>query len=184
MTDKHSMRTLLRNARRALSAETQRAHAQAALQYFMASAVFQSAGHIAFYITQDGELDTHPFLQAAWLANKACYLPVLHAYRSLRFARYYPHTELIPNAFGILEPKELSLIETDKLDIVCMPVVGFDAALHRLGRGGGYYDVTFEKNRHPVRMGFAHECQRIDTVLTETHDLPLQYVLTENGLWG
>jgi 5-formyltetrahydrofolate cyclo-ligase len=67
------------------------------------------------------------------------YLPIL-AGEKLKFAkmgRYFKK-----NRFGIEEPIFSPLLGAHRMDIILMPLVGFDKYKNRLGMGGGFYDKT------------------------------------------
>jgi 5-formyltetrahydrofolate cyclo-ligase len=88
---------------------------------------------------------------------------------------------LYPSGFGTLAPSELApLVEPD---IVLMPLLGFDKRGTRLGYGGGYYDRTLAVMRKAPRLiGLAFDCQEIDEIPREFHDVPLDAVVTEAGV--
>jgi 5-formyltetrahydrofolate cyclo-ligase len=69
-------------------------------------------------------------------------------------------------------------------DVVVVPCVGFTAACHRLGFGGGYYDRWLAANRHVVAVGVAWSFAEIDlaTFAARPHDVPLAFVVTERGV--
>jgi 5-formyltetrahydrofolate cyclo-ligase len=72
-----------------------------------------------------------------------------------------------------------------RLDLILLPLLGYDAQGQRLGQGGGYYDRTLArlgKARRPLRIGLAYACQQLATLPVEDHDRPLHAVLTERGL--
>jgi 5-formyltetrahydrofolate cyclo-ligase len=63
-------------------------------------------------------------------------------------------------------------------------MLAFDERGRRLGQGGGYYDRTLEKLRgeEPVFvLGLAFAAQEVEKLPAETHDQPLDAVLTEAG---
>lgn len=60
-----------------------------------------------------------------------------------------------------------------------MPLVAFDAALNRLGQGGGHYDGWCARHPGTWRIGLGWTIQQVDHVPTEEHDLPLDAVITE-----
>ncbi len=74
------------------------------------------------------------------------------------------------------------------LDLILLPLVAFDNQGNRLGMGGGFYDRTLSSfnTRHrmnrPQPIGLAHECQRIDQLKAQTLDIPLDGVITEQGI--
>jgi 5,10-methenyltetrahydrofolate synthetase len=69
-------------------------------------------------------------------------------------------------------------------DVVVVPCVGFTAAGHRLGFGGGYYDRWLAAHRHVVAVGVAWSFAEIDVAgfAARPHDVPLAFVVTERGV--
>ena len=68
--------------------------------------------------------------------------------------------------------------------LVICPLLAFDKAGGRLGRGGGHYDRTIAALRAagPVFMlGLAYAGQEVDALVMEPHDQRLDAILTENG---
>jgi 5-formyltetrahydrofolate cyclo-ligase len=76
-----------------------------------------------------------------------------------------------------------------RLDLLLVPLVGFDADCNRLGMGGGFYDRTLAYLtrrthwRRPRLVGIAHECQRVERLETGPWDVPLDAVATERRLY-
>ncbi len=185
------LRRQCRRYRRGLSPEHQQAHRQAFAGLSAQQFFFLKARHIATYIAADGELDPSGLLTSA--LAKQWYLPVLRPkpHIKLWFARYRPGQDMRNNRFGIPEPplKHRYIRPPWALDLILMPLVGFDADCNRLGMGGGYYDRTLAYLRHrthwrkPVLVGVAHECQRLDALPVRDWDIPLDYVITEAGVY-
>ena len=69
-------------------------------------------------------------------------------------------------------------------DVVVVPCVGFTAAGHRLGFGGGYYDRWLAAHPHVVAVGVAWSFAELDvaTFAARPHDIPLAFVVTERGV--
>ena len=147
LTDLRTLRQQLRSKRRALSEHEQAHLSQQAVQQLVHHRLFRSANHIACYLPNDGELDLTPLMSQAWTMGKMVYLPVLSPIHRnhLHFLPYRPKDELVPNRFGIPEPviRSRRMVETTRLDLVLMPLVGFDNKGNRLGMGGGFYDRSF-----------------------------------------
>lgn len=70
-------------------------------------------------------------------------------------------------------------------DVICVPLLAFDKACHRLGYGGGYYDRTLAAMRSEghkaAAVGIAYYGQQTDALVTGPHDQPLDDVLTPQG---
>lgn len=187
--DKFSLRRQLKAARRAKSPAERRDAARAALRLALRQGVFLRARRIAFYLPQGGEFDVKPLLEQARLMRRLCYLPILPKRgRVMRFGRLTRGTPTRKNRYGIPEPVDARPVRARQLDLVVMPLVGFDAAGYRLGMGGGFYDATLAFLRHrrhwrkPRLVGVAYECQRLEAVPREPWDMPLDAVLTERRL--
>jgi 5,10-methenyltetrahydrofolate synthetase len=81
--------------------------------------------------------------------------------------------------YDIPYPAEGSVVQPDALLI---PMVGFDAVGYRLGYGGGYYDRTVASLApRPCLIGVSYELGRIETIRPLTHDIRMDYVVTEAG---
>src|SRR5471030_1539089 len=140
---RQQLRRLLRNARRALSPSQQRQAARGLYRQLAQHPLFRRARHVSLYLPMDGEIDPRLLLRAAQRRGKATYLPVLSAWPRTKmvFQRIRPGEKLKPNRFRILEP-QANLGRQRKvwaLDLVLLPLVGFDDVGGRLGMGGGFY---------------------------------------------
>jgi 5-formyltetrahydrofolate cyclo-ligase len=189
-----ALRRRLRAARRALTAAEQRAHAEAAARRLAREPRVLKAKRLAFYCAADGELDPRPLLQRLpSRRGRLCYLPVLrrHAAGRLWFVRWQRGERLRPNRFGIPEPSRRGrrIRGAQSLDLVLMPLVGFDADCNRIGMGAGYYDRSLAFLRHrmhwrrPLLIGLAHECQRVERIAPRPWDIPLDAVVSEAGIY-
>jgi hypothetical protein len=69
-------------------------------------------------------------------------------------------------------------------DVALVPLVGFDDAGFRLGYGGGYFDRTLAAAaRRPVAIGIGYELAHIDTIHPQPHDIAMDWVVTERGIY-
>lgn len=185
------LRRLLRKARRSLSKAEQHQAARGLLRQLAQDPRFRRAKHISLYLPTDGEIDPRLLLREAQRRGKATYLPVLSAWPRTKmvFQRVRPGEKLKPNRFRILEP-QASLARQRKvwaLDLVLLPLVGFDDVGGRLGMGGGFYDRSLaylarRKNwRKPTLLGLAHECQKVERLAQASWDVPLQGTVTDKA---
>jgi 5-formyltetrahydrofolate cyclo-ligase len=68
-------------------------------------------------------------------------------------------------------------------DIILVPMLGFDRYGTRLGYGGGYYDRTLASlTKKPKLVGLAFAVQELPLIPRDTHDIPLDLVITEAGV--
>jgi 5-formyltetrahydrofolate cyclo-ligase len=192
METRTELRRAIRARRKALG-EAEREHlADCVARHLLASRPIIAARRIAGYLAVNGELDLEPFLLGAMARDKSVYLPVLSPLSDQRlwFMAWHAETRFAPNRFGIPEPvvHKRDLIRPIQLDVVLTPLVGFDDRGNRLGMGGGFYDRTFafRRLRHhwhrPLLIGCAYGFQRVETLESEAWDVPLDGVVTEDGL--
>ena len=186
------LRKQLRERRQRLGAEAQAQAGKQLLETIRKENIIDGSQHIALYLANDGEIDPAPLVQWLWRQGIQCYLPVLHpeAKNRLLFFAYDNSTPLKTNRFGIHEPvisEHAQPMAPEKLDLVFMPLTGFDEQGQRLGMGGGFYDRTFEftsKSGKPRLIGLAHECQKVDDTLPSSWDIPMQGVVTDQRFYS
>jgi len=154
------------------------------------SGLLLRARTMGFYLPQAAEFDVRPLIALAQRMGRRVCLPVLpRRGRVMCFARLREGGAMRPNRYGIDEPVDPRPRRARQLDLLFLPLVGFDALGHRLGMGGGYYDATLAFMRHrghwhkPRLIGVAYECQRVDALPHDPWDMPLDAVLTERGLY-
>lgn len=189
-----ALRRKLRQARRALTPLQQRLAAQALYRQLAQHPLFRRAKHIALYLPADGEIDPQPLMKAAQKRGKATYLPVLSDWPKthMTFQRVGIGERWTRNRFGIAEPVPNRGQQRPAwaLDLLLLPLVGFDPQGGRLGMGKGFYDRTLaylgmRKNWHtPTLLGLAHECQKVDRLELASWDVPLMGTVTDGGWYG
>jgi 5-formyltetrahydrofolate cyclo-ligase len=141
---------------------------------------------IAVYASLPSELDTAPLIALA--RSRACriYVPRIDRHSLGRRMRFVELTgRQRRNRLGIDEPEGALTIGARWLDVVFLPLVGFDSRGVRLGMGGGYYDRAFAFRRwrtawHAPRLvGLAYSFQQIESITAAAHDVRLDAVVTE-----
>ena len=96
----------------------------------------------------------------------------------------YKENELVLHKFGYYESSSSDFYNENILDIVIVPAVVFDFEKNRIGFGGGYYDTFLkkvrEKNKKVLFIGICYDFQIVDEVPTESHDMILNFIVSEN----
>jgi 5-formyltetrahydrofolate cyclo-ligase len=82
--------------------------------------------------------------------------------RPLVFREWAPDAALVSGPFGVAVPESGEILTPEA---VIAPLVAFDAALTRLGYGGGFYDRTLAGLPDARAVGFAYAAQRSATPL-------------------
>jgi 5-formyltetrahydrofolate cyclo-ligase len=191
---RRSLRASLRARRRVISgAERARAARQLA-RHVDRTLKLRSGQRIGIYAATAEELDTSPLIALALRRGCRVYLPRIDRrsrVRTMRFVQLAPGPLQRPlriNRLGIGEPEGPELASARLLDVVFLPLVGFDRHGTRLGAGGGYYDRAFAFRRlravwhTPLLVGVAYALQQVDHIAPAAHDVPLDLVITESGV--
>ena len=96
----------------------------------------------------------------------------------------YEENELVLHKFGYYESSSSDFYNENILDIVIVPAIVFDFEKNRIGFGGGYYDTFLkkvrEKNKKVLFIGICYDFQIVDEVPTESHDMILNFIVSEN----
>ena len=144
---------------------------------------------IALYAALPEELDTTPLIELARQRGCRIYLPRIDRHslgRKMQFVEM--STRQRSNRLGIFEPEGARIIGARWLDLVFLPLVGFDSRGVRLGTGGGFYDRAFAF-RHwravwhtPQLIGLAYSFQQVEHITSAAHDVLMDAVVTEKGV--
>lgn len=182
---KLSLRRELRRKRNALTPLQKVQASQQILMQIKQARLWQKGRRWAFYLPFGSELDCRPLIAAALANGKSVFVPLLRKGTTKRmvFVNLLDVTGWRKSPLGMLEPVARSWVSSRQLDVVCLPLLGFDREGHRLGQGGGYYDATFAFRRvshcRPFLLGLGYACQQVDRIPTEPWDIRLDAVLTE-----
>ncbi|MFN7101307.1 MAG: 5-formyltetrahydrofolate cyclo-ligase [Pseudorhizobium sp.] len=139
---------------------------------------------ISGFLPIRSEMDLRPLMAGLRHRGARICVPVILDKVQIVFRELVPGAPLIDCGFGTMAPgPEAEVLEPD---IMLVPLAAFDAAGHRIGYGGGYYDRAIARllalGRRPQLIGIAFDCQEVASVPTEPHDIGLQALLSESGL--
>ena len=147
---------------------------------------------IGIFFSSGSEISTLPLINMLLEAGKQVFFPLVPReprVRKLWFTRLHAGARWVENRHGIPELVNAHAVLTRDLDLLLMPLAGFDASGNRLGMGGGYYDASLAYLRHrhvwrkPRTVGLAFACQQSFAPLpVDPWDIPLYGLLTESGV--
>ena len=84
-------------------------------------------------------------------------------------------------AFQIEEPIGNNIVDIHKIDLIIVPAVALDSNGNRVGRGKGYYDrLLIDSNS--IKIGVCYDFQLFDCIDAESHDVPLDIVITPSEI--
>lgn len=185
----NQLRRQLRQQRRQLP-KRQQHHAGKMVQQSLAKkSLLKNASKIGIYLSAFGEVDSAPLIEWGFKHHKQLYLPQIrnldqklvwlnisrHQWQSKRFATH---------RLGMQQPHQQRGIDVRKLDVLVMPLLGFDTRGSRLGMGGGYYDRTLSHCfGRPFRLGIAYDFQRVQHIDRQVWDQPLDAIATASHFY-
>jgi 5-formyltetrahydrofolate cyclo-ligase len=177
--DRPALRRRLRAARRAVPA-AERPAAAAAVDRALARLGLPKPGtRISAFHPFDGEIDPGVVLRRARALGCSIFFPVVTSLRNRRM-------RFVASA----EDRGRDPVSPRWLDLVLVPLVGFDTRGHRLGMGAGLYDRHFAFLRQrrawqrPLLVGVAFDVQRVARLAEAGHDVRLWGIVTERGIYG
>lgn len=187
--ERRELRLSLAERRRALTPTERMAAAQGLRRCLEQLPEYLTDARVAGYWASHGELPLNLVIPPLTARGQQFLLPLIGKDRHLRFAPWQSGEDVQPNRYGIPEPvAPRELLEPFQLDLVLVPLLGFDRRGHRLGHGGGYYDRSFAflkqqtRPTEPLLVGIAYAFQELPQVEEEAWDVSLDFIATEREL--
>lgn len=140
---------------------------------------------VGLYSAIRGEADVLPLRLPLEAWDAAAVLPKTNvARRQIEFYRVHAGEDLVPGAYGILEPRaSAKAVDPAHIRILLIPALAYSLNGTRLGYGGGYYDrFLADAKVRAIRIGVTFSTQLVSELPTQAHDEPVDYVLSDEGL--
>ncbi len=130
------------------------------------------------------EVDPRPLMFALRQKGARLCLPVVLDRETIAFRELVRGAAMVDTGFGTVGPDDTAEILDP--DIMLVPLAAFDRLGHRIGYGAGHYDRAIArlhaKGMRPRLVGVAFSCQETEAVPVQPHDIPLDAIVTEDGL--
>ncbi len=141
-----------------------------------------AARTLAFCAPVRGEFDARPLVGELLARGWRAAMPVVvEAGAPMIFRAWTPDCAMDTDRHGIPIPRDGPEIDPD---IVLLPLLAFDACGFRLGYGGGYFDRTLAaRTPRPRAIGVGFELARVADIRPRAHDIRLDAVVTESGIF-
>lgn len=181
MWDKSQLRKIYRSKRKVLSEEQAIQWSEAICRRLTDTELFQKAEVIYFYYPLGNEVSLLPAAQAALDAGKCIGFPRTEG-DVIRFYKTESLTDFREGCFHVMEPTSSILLWEEK-PLILIPGLVFDHQKNRMGYGKGYYDRYMANVPDAVKVGVAYEMQLLETIPTDSYDIPMDYLITEERIW-
>jgi 5-formyltetrahydrofolate cyclo-ligase len=182
MAGRRAKRADLLALRMVLAQADHRRLSVAVLDRLMAAFPAIRAERVGIYWPHRAEISIFPLAKRNLAEGGEISLPVIvERHGPLQFRCWKPGEPLSTGVYDIPFPRDGAVVQPDALIV---PLVGFDEACHRLGYGGGYYDRTLAKaNAKPLTIGIGFEFMRLASIEPLAHDIPMDFIVTEAGVF-
>lgn len=150
------------------------------IKSLMAHPKFKAAESIGITLSMDHELDTRFLIRYAQLLDKKVFVPCCdYKTKVMSFVKYTRPSDLVKDSYGI-DVMQHHIEEGTSPELIIVPGVIFNEQGYRTGYGGGYYDKYLSAyNGNTISLAFDIQ---LDEVLVESHDIPVQTIITEKRI--
>ena len=170
--DKNSLRIWAKKERLKLDIPTLSA---CIVKNLIKTEVYKKANNVLIFYPLKGEINLLSILEDS---SKSFYLPKIDG-ENLLCCPYKDGDETCLSCFSTCEPLTESC-DKKLIDLVVVPALACDKKGYRLGYGGGFYD-RFLRDFKGIKISCIPSDLVIDTVYPESHDIKMDYVITEKG---
>lgn len=181
--EKQRLRTVIRAEEKNLGAKYKASSSAAICAHIIAMPEYQNAETVFCFVGRSHEIDTAPLLADALAAGKRLCVPLCVDKGIMELRQITDLSQLVCGSYGIQEPpSDAPAISVDDVDLSIIPCLTCDHGGRRLGFGGGYYDRFLSVYRAAAVMVCRERLIR-EELPVEPHDMPIPWVVTENGLY-
>ena len=184
--NKIEIRKKILNIRNNLTKETLNDFNKDIFNTLINSDIYINAKNIFIYISFGSEVETKKIIEHAISIGKNIYVPKTDkSIKEMIAVKIHNFDNMTVDKWGILEPTIVDKnLVGNKFDLIIMPGVAFDITGNRIGYGGGYYDkYIYQLKNKPTILALAYEFQIINNIIAESHDIKLDYIITENNFY-
>jgi 5-formyltetrahydrofolate cyclo-ligase len=182
MDNKSAIRSNMLECRKAITPLSYKRLSNKIQRLFMQSKMYKKTHSIMLYMPVHNEPDTSMIISSALHDNKVVLLPSIKG-ESVCPVIYKKDMPLKHGKYKIKEPVHAEEYPVQDINVVIVPGVAFDPYGNRIGYGKGYYDKFLGGlSRQTVKAGFSFSRCIVDSVYTNTWDIPVDIIFTETGI--
>lgn len=129
------------------------------------------------YIPMAGEIDITELLNRLLAKGKTIICPKSLPKKEMQNLVLSSLDQLEDGRFGTKHPAS-GIEYSGEIDLYIVPGLAFDKRGYRVGYGSGYYDKYFSSNSKGYKVGICYKSQLVDNVPEESHDVPLDEIVS------
>ena len=180
---KQQLRKELKSLRNQLSRDQVDRWSKKICANILLSQQYRHADVIFGYLAFGNEPNIDIVLEQARLAGKTVCVPQIISETEICAVRFEGFGQLSLDRYGIRSVSGTDVvINPHEIALVLVPGVGFAKNGNRIGMGAGYYDRFLARAIHAKTAGVIWDVQLVSAVIREDHDVPVQYVITEEQM--
>ena len=182
LTTKKEIRTYYKNLRNQMEKRQAVALSKKICEKILQWDVYQKAEQIFVYYPLGKEVDLLAVVSHALWEKKRVSFPKTEE-TGLCFYEVNSLEEFVEGNFHVMEPISENKVTPEEKCLCFVPGVVFDKEKNRMGFGKGYYDQYFAgRFEKIICVGIAYEYQILEKIPTDCYDIPMEYLVTENGI--
>jgi 5-formyltetrahydrofolate cyclo-ligase len=186
MSPKRALRHATRIHRDSLHVDDRHRHARIIKKHLFEQDEYREARAVMFYAAFGSEVPTSEIIESALRDGKVVVLPIADMQsNNLVLRKIRDLTHLKESEYGIPEPviEHTDDFVAENIDLVIVPGIAFDEEGSRIGYGGGFYDRFMQLLSPNVPLlSIAFELQVVPKIPSESHDLPVDKIITEKRI--
>lgn len=178
---KPEIRTQMKAFLGSLTPQDRHRRSMAACDAIAQTREFRNSQLIMLYMPLPSEVETSPLAVKAWAEGKQIAVPRVDWERQRMDPVEINSLDIdTTTTKGVREPVEGRVVPLDLIDMVIIPGIAFDRRGYRVGRGRGFYDrFLAQKDFKGIRCALCFHEQLIGEVPAETHDVPMDLIVTD-----
>ena len=181
---KKGLRQKMLAMRRALSANETESRSSSLKENILSLPEYKNAKKIMAFLAMKGESNLDGFIRQALLDGKEVYIPVCLPERQMEAGRLIDMEHFEKGPLGLRNlPAGYEVTSPESLDLVLIPGLAVSQEGIRLGMGAGYYDRYLAAHPCLPTMAIAFDCQVLDEVPYDEHDIRPQILVTETSVY-
>lgn len=183
---KSNIRKEILTLRESLQPEEVYEKSQKVFENLINTPMYKNSNNLFTYLNFRNEIQTDMIINHALSDNKKIYIPLCNtSIKELILCKFKDWNDLKPNYMGILEPvnESIQIANRKQVDMAIVPGAVFDRHGNRIGYGAGYYDRFFSSLKNDIcKIALCYSFQIVEFVSPSPHDVPMDYIITENEI--